>query len=129
MSFKVDQRDKPIKCNRESPSASFPVEKGPGPKEGAEKLFLPLIPAYTDDRTHKFQKSKTSLAPMRIRGASKVNKKIRDGSTCTYIHTYACMYIHRILACRISHGNHSYCTNKMADGFRFRLCDAAAVRI
>ena len=31
------------------------------------------------------------------------------------------MYIHRILARRISHGNHSYCTNKMADGFRFRL--------
>jgi len=58
---------------------------------------------------------------MRIRGASKADKKIRDGSTRMYICTYACMYIHRILACRISHGNHSYCTNKMADGFRFRL--------
>lgn len=43
---------------------------------------------------------------------------------CTYVRMYIrCiyMYIHRILARRISHGNHSYCTNKMADGFRFRL--------
>ena len=40
---------------------------------------------------------------------------------CTHVHTNVCMYIHRILARRISHGNHSYCTNKMADGFRFRL--------
>lgn len=34
---------------------------------------------------------------------------------------YVCMYIHQIFVRRISHGNHSYCTNKMADGFRFRL--------
>lgn len=37
------------------------------------------------------------------------------------IDVYVCMYIHQILVRRISHGNHSYCTNKMADGFRFRL--------
>lgn len=86
-SFKVDQRDKPIRCNRESPSASFPVEKGPGPKERAEKPFPPWSLYIRHDWTHKFQKSKTSLAPMRIRGASESEQK-----DPWWIDVHVCMY-------------------------------------
>lgn len=38
VSFKVDQRDKPIKRNRESPSASPPVEKVHGRRRSGKAL-------------------------------------------------------------------------------------------
>lgn len=44
-SLKVDQRDKPIKRNRESPSASFPVGKGRAAEVRAEKPLASLSAA------------------------------------------------------------------------------------
>lgn len=111
ISFKVDRRDKPIKRNRESPSASFPVGKVHGRRRSGKALptWSPWHDRLINSRNLK------PASPMRI-------QRITHGQKDLWrIDVYVCTYIHQILVRRISHGNHSYCTNKMADGFRFRL--------
>lgn len=66
-------------------------------KERKSPSPRPLISARPD-WTHKFQKSKTSPAPMRMRGASRADKKIRDGSTCTHVCMHARTYTEFLLA-------------------------------
>lgn len=142
ISFKVDQWDKPIKRNRVT-ICQFSRRKGSWTERRSGKALPPWFPHIRHDQTHKFQKSKTSLAPMRICGASKADKKIHDGSTyCMYVCImYVCMYIRtyiRMYVCTCTEfllvGSPMVTIATVqtrwptASGFGW-LCDAAAVRI
>lgn len=100
MSFKVDRRDKPIKCNRESPSASFPVRRGPGPKE---KPFPPAPWSLHTRRAIGLINSR-NLKPTSRQWEYVVESEQKDPwridvHACMYVRTYVCMHVHTPNSC------------------------------